>query len=227
MRHILDNPIWNSLHTEDAKMNLGTESIAIYSPEISPFVGLENWDTDSQEKLFDFLPEGRTVSTLIAQPFILSKKWDLVFSLGLFQMVCTKPKLFNGPVVAIQTLGEDQIPAMIELTAMTKPGPFTQRTIEFGNYIGIFENEQLIAMAGERLHLTDFSEVSAVCTHPSHVGKGFAAVLVNQLSNQIQKTGKTAFLHVRQDNQRAISLYQGLGFEIRTEIYFAVIKPRK
>jgi ribosomal protein S18 acetylase RimI-like enzyme len=208
-------------------MNLGTESIAIYSPEISPFVGLKNWDDDSQEKLFDFLPAGRTVSTLVAQPFILSNKWDLVFSLGLYQLVCTMPKPFKGPVVAIQTLGEDQIPAMIELTAMTKPGPFTQRTIEFGNYIGIFENEQLIAMAGERLHLTDFTEISAVCTHPSHIGKGFAAVLVNQLSNQIQKSGKTAFLHVRQDNQRAISLYQGLGFEIRTEIYFAVIKPRK
>jgi ribosomal protein S18 acetylase RimI-like enzyme len=225
--HSLDNPIWNSLNTVDAKLNRGTESIAIYSPEVSPFVGLKNWDITSQEHLFDYLPAGRTVSTLVAEPFLLTKNWELVFSLGLYQMVCSKPKPYIGPKEDLKALGEVQIPAMIELTGMTKPGPFMQRTIDFGNYVGIFEKEQLIAMAGERLHLTDYTEISAVCTHPSFTGKGYAAMLVNQLSNHIQKTGKTAFLHVRQDNLRAISLYQGLGFDIRTEIYFAVIKPKK
>jgi ribosomal protein S18 acetylase RimI-like enzyme len=206
---------------------MGTESIAIYSPEVSPFVGLKNWDDPSQKKLFDFLPAGRTVSTLVTEPFVLSDNWELVFSLGLYQMVCRKPKYYNGSILDTIALVPADIPKMIELTAMTKPGPFTERTIEFGNYIGIFENEQLLAMAGERLHLTDFTEISAVCSHPDHVGKGFAAILVHQLSNQIHKSGKTAFLHVRQDNQRAINLYQGLGFEIRSEVYFAVMKPQK
>jgi ribosomal protein S18 acetylase RimI-like enzyme len=208
-------------------MNLGTGELAIFSPEISPFVGLKNWDFSTQKNLFDFLPAGRTVSTLIAEPFILSKNWDLIFSLGLYQMICINSKTYTGPIASIQPLSEDHIPAMIELTALTKPGPFTQRTIDFGNYVGIFESNQLIAMAGERLHLPDFTEVSAVCTHPSYAGNGHAAALVNHLSKKIHKTGKSAFLHVRQDNQRAINLYRGLGFEIRSEMYFAVIKPKK
>jgi GNAT superfamily N-acetyltransferase len=227
MHHSLDNPIWSALNTSDAHMNLGSGGIAIFSPDVSPFVGLEHWDDSSQKKLFDYLPVGRSVSTLIAKPFIHSENFDLIFSLGLYQMVCSKPKLYSGTDVPLQPLGEDQIPAMLELTALTKPGPFTQRTIEFGNYLGVFENAQLIAMSGERLHLSHYTEISAVCTHPLYAGKGYAAVLVDRLSNQIQKSGKSAFLHVRQDNQRAIKLYQGLGFEIRSEIYFAVMKPKK
>jgi ribosomal protein S18 acetylase RimI-like enzyme len=223
----LDNPIWHSLNSADVKMNQGTENIAIFAPEVSPFVALPNWELASQKNLFNFLPAGRTVSTLVAKPFDLSENFEMVFSLGLYQMICTNPKPFLGSELHIKALGAEHIPSMIELTALTKPGPFTQRTIEFGNYKGVFENDQLVAMAGERLHLSDFTEISAVCTHPSSTGKGYAAVLVNHLLLQIHRSGKSAFLHVRQDNQRAIDLYRGLGFEIRSEIYFAVMKPIK
>ena len=227
MIQLLDNPIWNSLNSVDAKLNEGTKQVAIFSPEISPFVGLKDWDIQSQENLFNFLPAERTVSTLISTPFNLSDKWDLIFSLGLFQMVCKDPKPFTGTIASIEHLSDKHIPSMIELTALTKPGPFTQRTIDFGNYVGIFKNEHLIAMAGERLHLSHFTEISAVCTHPSYVGNGYAAFLIDHLSRDIKSKGKSAFLHVRQDNQRAINLYNGLGFEIRSEMYFAVIKPKK
>jgi ribosomal protein S18 acetylase RimI-like enzyme len=208
-------------------MNHGTATVAIFAPEVSPFVALPNWEFSSQQNLFNFLPAGRTVSTLVAKPFDLLENFELIFSLGLYQMICTNAKPYMGPEVAIQPLGFDHIPAMIALTALTKPGPFTQRTIEFGNYVGIFENEQLVAMAGQRLHLTHHTEISAVCTHPSFSGKGYAAMLVNHVLLQILRSGKSAFLHVRQDNQRAIDLYRGLGFEIRSDIYFAVIKPKK
>ncbi len=227
MIHTLNNPIWHSLNSIDVKMNQGTETIAIFTPEVSPFVALPNWKFASQQNLFNFLPAGRTVSTLVAKPFVLSGNFELIFSLGLYQLICTNLKPFLGSEVAIQALGNEHIPSMIELTALTKPGPFTQRTIEFGNYVGVFENGQLVAMAGERLHLSKFTEISAVCTHPSCSGKGYAAALVNHLLLQILRSGKSAFLHVRQDNQRAIDLYLGLGFEIRSEIYFAVMKPIK
>lgn len=225
--HPLDNPIWNALNSEDKNKNQGNETVAIFFPEISPFVGMENWNAISQQKLYDQLPISRSCSTLIAQPFILEDYWELIFSLSLYQLVVTSLKPFNGKYAQIQRLGEDNIPAMLELTALTKPGPFTQRTIDFGNYVGIFDNKQLVAMAGERLHLTQYTEVSAVCTHPDYVGKGYAALLVHHLTKQILGTGKSAFLHVRQDNDRAIQLYQGLGFEIRSEMYFAVMKPKQ
>ena len=208
-------------------MNLGNTDIAIFNIEVSPFVGLNSWDSQSQQKLYDFLTIGRSVSTLIADKFELSSNWDLLSSLDLYQMVCLNPIPFKGNQTEIQPLSETHIPAMLELTALTKPGPFMQRTIDFGNYYGIFEKGDLVAMAGERLHLPNFTEISAVCTHPSHLGKGYAGQLIHHISKQIRQSGKQAFLHVRKYNDRAISLYQGLGFEIRKEIYFAAIKPKK
>jgi ribosomal protein S18 acetylase RimI-like enzyme len=224
--HPLDNPIWNALNSEDKNKNQGNETVAIFYPEISPFVGLENWSSASQQELVAQIPISRTCSTLIASPFVVDSNWDLVFSLTLYQLVCSSLKPYNGKQAQIKPLGDEDIPAMLALTALTKPGPFTQRTIDFGNYVGIFDKQQLVAMAGERLHLTNYTEVSAVCTHPDYVGKGYAALLVHHLTDQIIKSGRTAFLHVRQDNDRAIQLYQGLGFEIRSDMYFAVIKPK-
>ena len=55
----------------------------------------------------------------------------------------------NG--VDIVTLGVDDVPAMIELTALTKPGPFSARTHELGTFLGIRVDGQLVAMAGERM----------------------------------------------------------------------------
>ncbi|MEI8073878.1 MAG: GNAT family N-acetyltransferase [Bacteroidota bacterium] len=225
--HPLDNPIWHALQSVDKNKNQGDEESLFFFPEISPFVGLKDWDSSSLQKLFDILPAGRTLSTLIANPFVLNDQWELIFSLTLFQMVCTQQKTFKSSDLPLEPLSDEHIPQMIDLTALTKPGPFVQRTIDFGNYFGVFENDQLVAMAGERLHLADYTEVSAVCTHPAYLGKGYAVALVHYLTEQILATGKTAFLHVRQDNERAIQLYQGLGYEIRTEMYFAVIKPKK
>jgi hypothetical protein len=59
------------------------------------------------------------------------------------QMVYEKPVSdftikVNSPIVPLDM---KHIPQMMELTALTKPGPFLEKTILFGNYFGIFENE--------------------------------------------------------------------------------------
>ncbi len=71
----------------------------------------------------------------------------------------------NG--VDIVTLGVDDVPAMIELTALTKPGPFSARTHELGTFLGIRVDGQLVAMAGERMKPAHYTEMTAVCVHPS------------------------------------------------------------
>ena len=89
-------------------------------------------------------------------------------------------------------------------------------------YYGVFENNQLVSMAGERLHLTNYSEISAVCTHPAYTGKRLGTELVAHMMEEIIEQGKTPFLHVRVDNLAAIQLYEKLGFQVRREMYFAV-----
>ena len=113
---------------------------------------------------------------------------------------------------------------MMELTELTKPGPFAKRTRELGTYLGIRIDGKLIAMAGERLKVPGYTEVSAICTHPDHTGRGHARVLTTEIMRRILDRGEAPFLHVRQDNFRAIELYERLGFRCRVVRYHAVLR---
>ena len=113
---------------------------------------------------------------------------------------------------------------MLELTALTKPGPFGSRTHELGTYLGIRCEGQLVAMAGERLKVPGYTEVSAVCTHPEHTGKGYARVLMTEIMRSIGERGETPFLHVRLDNVRAVEIYERLGFRTRGIWHYVVLR---
>ncbi len=91
---------------------------------------------------------------------------------------------------------------------VTEPGPFLPETIQMGRYFGIRSNDgRLIAMAGERLKLNGFTEISAVCTDPGFRGHGHAGALVACLVAQTLEEGRVPFLHVKAENG-AKSLYK-------------------
>jgi predicted GNAT family acetyltransferase len=113
---------------------------------------------------------------------------------------------------------------MLDLATRTQPGPFNTRTHELGTYLGIRGDGKLLAMAGERLKLHDFVEVSAVCTDPSARGRGYASRLVAEVSRRIMAAGRTPMLHVRQDNAGAIRVYEALGFATRRVLALRVLK---
>ena len=222
----LDNPIYEALNTEDSNLNRGDKVVAYFDEAVSPFVAMQNWDEMSQQYALNELPENRSWSVMIAKPIIFLEEFEIIFSIPLYQMICTNLLSYSDIDLQVQSLNDFHIPEMLTLTALTKPGPFLDRTIDFGNYIGLFEEDKLIAMAGERMHLEEYTEISAVCTDPNHLGKGYGRQLVSVLANQIKQKGKTPFLHVRYDNLRAIEMYKKLGFEIRSEMFFAVFKKK-
>jgi predicted GNAT family acetyltransferase len=111
-----------------------------------------------------------------------------------------------------------------QLVALTKPGPFARRTIVLGSYIGIRDSGQLVAMAGERMRFDGFTEISAVCTHPDHRGRGHAFRLVSALMRGILARGDTPFLHIYSDNTSAAALYRKLGFAYRRSLTVTVLK---
>lgn len=225
-QHILDNPVWEALTTEDKRFNRGSHALAFFPEDVSPFVGMEHWDEKDLASMESLLPAERSFSVMIAREVMIPPSVEVIFTTPLYQMICNRLQPIAQAGATIQHLGEADVPAMLALTALTKPGPFLQRTIEFGNYVGIYENGELLAMAGERLHLSGYTEVSAVCTHPDHLGKGYAAQLMTFACERIIKQGNTPFLHVKMDNHRAIRKYEQLGFAKRADFYFAVVRKR-
>jgi len=121
-------------------------------------------------------------------------------------------------------LGPQDSAEMLALATLTKPGPFGTRTHELGSYVGIRSEGKLVAMAGERLKVPGYTEVSAVCTHPDRTGNGYARVLMTEIMRRIRERGETPMLHVRADNSRAVQLYERLGFRVRKEMHFAVLR---
>jgi predicted GNAT family acetyltransferase len=66
--------------------------------------------------------------------------------------------------------------------------------------------------------------VSAVCTHPTHTGRGYARILMTELMRRIVGRGETPFLHVREGNVHAIQLYERMGFRKRVTLHLAVLR---
>ena len=224
--HILENPVWQALSTRDNRFNEGDQVVKYFSSEVSPFLGMDSWEKANQHILLQSMPKERSFSVMIQDKINFINQFEVVFTTPLYQMICKKlkPLLQTGKISSALNL--NNVPEMLALTALTKPGPFLSETINFGNYIGLFDEEKLVSMVGERLHAENFTEISAVCTAPEYLGKGLAAHLLSEAAIRVIEDGFTPFLHVRADNTRAIAMYERLGFEKRTEMYFAVFKMK-
>ncbi len=223
----LDNPVWEALSSKQSHFKLGNQTLKYFPSNVSPFVSLQNWSETDLQELINHLPADRSFSFMITKDVTLPPSFDIIFTTPLYQLYCPVLMPFANPGIAFRRLGNADVAQMLALTEMTKPGPFYERTIDFGNYVGIFNNDQLVAMAGERLKVNGYTEVSAICTHPHFLGKGYASFLLSKISEHIVNEGNMPFLHVKKDNSRAIDVYKKLGFQIRTDVYFAVFKNTK
>src|SRR3546814_5828599 len=118
----------------------------------------------------------------------------------------------------IVTLTDEDAEEMRALALMTRPGPFLPLTHRLGRFIGIREQGRLIAMAGERMRMPGFAEVSGVCTHPDHRGRGHAKRLMRIVAKAMLERGETPFLHAYAAHEATVALYETLGFRIRARI---------
>lgn len=223
--HLLDNPVWSALNTGNSNIARGTDLVKFYRPNISPFVGLTENSEENLIALHALSPREEHVHAVVSVGDMqVPAPWTATFKIPVFQMVCDRPVFRQAITTPMIPLADEHIPQMLTLTALTKPGPFSERTIDFGHYQGIFDGERLVAMAGQRMHATPYAEISAVCTHPEYAGRGYAAQLMLSQMNRITDAGEIPFLHVTQTNARAIKLYESLGFAIRKELVVYFLK---
>jgi len=215
MAHLLDNPAWNALGGPDAKFRVTDGAIRRYDPEVAGFVGAET--LAGFGGLAEVLGPGESAVVITTEPIPLPGL-DLIASRPLFHMIAIEPRL-QDVTLSLKPLGTEHVAEMMALVELTKPGPFFRRTIEFGGYLGIFDDGRLVGMAGERKHLDGFSEVSAVCTHPDYRGRGYAKQLVSAVTAGIVARGEMAFLTTFTDNAPAIATYEALGYRIRRPMH--------
>ncbi|MEL6818571.1 MAG: GNAT family N-acetyltransferase [Pseudomonadota bacterium] len=145
---------------------------------------------------------------------------EIVHRLRGIQMVHTRP-VYDVCPYDVTILGGDDSLDMLALAKLTKPVPFERQTHMLGEFIGVRVDGKLVAMAGQRMAFPGCTEISAVCVHPDHQGRGYARALVTVMTRRLERCGITPFLHIYIENEKAIGLYQHLGFDIRCQITIA------
>jgi ribosomal protein S18 acetylase RimI-like enzyme len=212
--HVLDNPIWSSLTTDHARFALGNEYARRYPVRVAPFVAVPDAGDDAARELARLVEAGDTVYVVGVAPE-LDNSWTLLSHSRIVQMVWQGQAPLQTMDEAIVRLGAADTRDMEDLTTLVFPGFFRPETPQMGRYFGIRRDALLAAMAGERMSLSGYREISAVCTHPQFTGRGYAGQLVLLLVGLILELGIVPFLHVGEANARARGLYRRLGFADR------------
>jgi predicted GNAT family acetyltransferase len=229
MTHPLDRAVFNALTTRLSRLATPDSGglAARLDPEVGVFLAAADDSAASREAL-GFLARRYPGAGLVERedgPMagVLPDGVPVAAQVALVQMTATTLTPVGpgaSPKGAIEVLGEADAPAMLALATLTRPGPFRSRTRELGPFVGIRQDGELVAMAGRRLRVDGFTELSGVCTHPDHRGKGYAAALSRVVVSEILATGETAFLHAFADHEATIAFYRGLGFQTRARMIY-------
>ena len=217
----LDNPSWYSLNETHQSFAIGNHEIKFYHPDICPFGGINSKKPD----LIGFLKSNPQLKEF----FIIGKRpptnADVIIEKELvcLQMTCSSPiKIeFTENIIHLNKEHQQELVALVNLV---QPGYFKADTSSMGDYYGIFKDDTLIAVTGERMKMFGFTEISAVVTHPDFTGRGFAKQLVAHTVNKTFEQNITPYLHVAETNTGAIKLYEKLGFGTRRKISFWKMK---
>jgi GNAT superfamily N-acetyltransferase len=218
----LDNPIYAALRGPHGALAQRRGRALRYPEDFAPFLGLPAEPSAADWRdAHTLVPDGMV--GMMRLPVEVPAPWTLQQSFHVVQMVCEPVGATAAPEIV--RLGTADVAEMTALVAETNPGPFFPRTVELGAYYGIRHEGRLVAMAGERMHLTGWTEVSAVCTAASARGQGLASALVRAVLAGIEARGERAFLHAATSNMAAISVYEAIGFRLRRELSVLVLSP--
>jgi ribosomal protein S18 acetylase RimI-like enzyme len=223
----LDNPIWKASTTRQKHLAYGDGLARRYYPDVVPLAAIANHSDEAMAALGALIAAAERVWFFEEPPQLDPKEWRITRRIPGFQMVCEAMKPAEradcGPASVMLDPIQDAV-EMNALKAVAFPGFFGMRTPEMGRYRGIRVDGELVAMAGERLALPGYREVSAICTHPAHLGHGYAQQLTREATATILEDGDLPFLHVADGNAAAIHIYEQLGFERGADAVFVQLE---
>ncbi len=214
---VLDNPVWYALTEQHDAHCIDYGAVKFYKTDFTPFGATQN-----PEETASAIEQH---SRLLKDFFIVGNKPTMPASfkppikyVGLQMINYSK---LNYPITeTIIELNEAHYQDLIALTKLVYPEFFKAKTNTLGRYYGIYKNEKLVAITGERMQTNNFIEISAVITHPDFLGHGYAKQLITHTANKIFEKNKIPFLHVDETNLGPINLYKKLGFVTRRKIEY-------
>ena len=226
----LGNPIWTALRGPQAAFAQATDLAAHYAPPVAVFAGLAEDTPQAWADLTAMTPAGGLAVLFAPEVIEAPAGWTRGFVGNPLQMVQARPQAAvpGAPDLHTRELTAADVDAMLELVALTRPGPFLARTPDLGLYLGVWDESgdapRLAAMAGQRAQPPGHREISAVCTHPDYRRRGLARTLVAELAAHSHAAGEVPFLYVNLENEGAIAVYRDLGFEPVRQLRATVLK---
>jgi predicted GNAT family acetyltransferase len=222
--HGLDRPVWESLTTHHAHLAEGGALARRFVRDVNVFASPRDDSPEALVALAELVRPGESVYVLQAAPIVVPPGLAPLREAKGVQLLASPGTSFECAHNEIVPLGATDAAEMLALAKLTEPGPFLPRTHVMGSFLGIRVSGRLAAMAGERMRFPGYTEVSGVCTHPDFRGRGFARRLSAAVAERIQARGEQPFLHAWKSNHAAISLYESLGFVLRTEVDVAELR---
>ena len=222
-QHLLDRPVWSAFTGRQADVAIRRGGALRVNPDFGLFAGAVDNSIEALADLGALVVEMGDVGAveLFELPPVPGTR--VVSKAVCWQMTADAITPTKAVDFEIVPLTDADGPEMLALATLTKPGPFFARTHQLGSFVGVKVDGQLAAMAGERMRPLGFTEVSGVCTHPDHRGRGYAARLMQHVAGRILASGETPFLHSYASNEGANRLYESLGFRLRREVIFTVL----
>ncbi|WP_326568854.1 GNAT family N-acetyltransferase [Amycolatopsis rhabdoformis] len=226
---MLTNVVFEALRTRHAHLAEREGGALRYLDAVAPFAAVPAQPSEQDWRDLATLAHRTGGAALHREPGALPAGWAAEHDLEPHRMTVLQ---FSGAGFAaaddaeVRELTPADVPAMRALADLTKPGPFRERTIEFGGYLGLWRDGVLAAMAGRRFSAPPgWTEISAVCTDPAFRGQGLATRLMRAVAARIRADGDEVFLHVIATNTGAIALYERLGFTRLATVEVTVLTP--
>jgi len=223
MTHILDRPVWAALAGRHAVFAEGDGLARHYRPDVIPFAAARDDSAECLAALAALPQLGQVMVLIEANKLALPPGFVPVVEAPGVQMALTRAPAQIADQ-RIERLTEADAAEMLALATLTEPGPFTMKAQALGAFFGVRIDGRIAAMAGERMQLEDYAEMSGVCTHPDFRGRGLARLLSIFVTHEILARGQTPVLHAWAGNAPAIRLYESIGYDLRATMHVAAIR---
>lgn len=222
---MFSNPFWQALTTEHAAIAIGDGLARRYPADVIPFAGVADTGEEAMQALRDLLEPGEAT-------YGTGDKLELIPELKQVREIAGYQMGFSSDIVKPGEAPEAPFEVLSARGCFRHGGSDRRSFPRFfpaedpclGVLLGNSKRRRAVAMAGKRVALPGFREISAVCTHPSYTGRGYAADLIRHVLRFHSARALRSFLHVAAANERAIRLYERLGFVKTGTIVFRQIR---